>query len=56
MVGAMIGGLFVWIPFLWCYGPAPFQQFALSKADNKISAVVDNLQDDYEIYLGKPVL
>lgn len=40
--GAIIGGLFVWVPFLWCYGPQPYQTFYLSEKDSKVGAAVVN--------------
>ena len=40
--GAIIGGVFVGIPFLWCYGPQPYQTFYLSEKESKVGAAVVN--------------
>lgn len=40
--GAIIGGLFSWIPFLWCYGPQPYQTFYLSEKVTTLGAAVVN--------------
>lgn len=52
-VGAIIGGIFFLIPFLWCYGPSPYQQFALSAKSNTVGSVIINNQDQFLIVLDE---
>ncbi len=47
--GAIIGGLFIWVPFLWCYGPQPYQTFYLSEKDGKVGAAVVNRDENVAI-------
>lgn len=48
-VGAIIGGIFFLIPFLWCYGPSPYQQFALTAKNDTLGSVIINNQDHFMI-------
>ena len=48
-VGAIIGGIFFIIPFLWCYGPSPNQQFVLTDKSDVVGSIIINNQDQFVI-------
>ncbi|HRW25369.1 MAG TPA: PEGA domain-containing protein [Spirochaetia bacterium] len=48
-VGAIIGGVFIGLPLLWCYGPQPYQTFYLSGSGQASGASVINTAERYAI-------
>lgn len=49
--GAIIGGIFFWVPILWCYGPQPYQTFYLAESEKAVGASVVNRDTEVAILI-----
>lgn len=50
-IGALIGGVLILVPFLWCYGPAPFHNYILQEDKDTAAAIINNNQSQFTITL-----
>jgi len=55
--GAIVGGFFLWgIPWLWCYGPQPYQTFYMAENGKSVGASVVNKAENVSILIdGKEI-